>query len=293
VSDIFREVEEEVRRDRLERIWKEYGDYIVAAIAIAILAVAAYRLWNVYQAREAARASVRYISAQRLLESGQAQPAAREFAHLSQTAPKGYAKLSQMQEADALAASGNAAAALANYRKLIDSGDEMLSSIARIRAAWILVEGAPKSEVESMLGGLAAKTSPWHPVAGEILAYADYHAGDAKRALVEFRALAKDPKSPAGVRGRSNAMATFLAAGGEHDIGKPLYPELPGTLMAGPKIIPRGTTPSAPPAPNSQGALPANTNTAPANTAPTNSNTAPANSNTAPAQPAPKDQSHK
>jgi hypothetical protein len=288
LSDIFREVEEEVRRDRLEKIWKEYGDYIVAAIAIAILAVAAYRLWNVYQAREAARASVRYISAQRLLESGQAQPAAREFAHLSQTAPKGYAKLSQMQEADALAASGNAAAALANYRKLIDSGDEMLSSIARIRAAWILVEGAPKSEVESMLGGLAANTSPWHPVAGEILAYADYHAGDAKRALAEFQALAKDSKSPAGVRGRSNAMATFLAAGGEHDVGKPLYPELPGTLTAGPKIIPRGVTSPAPPAPSPQGAVPANTNTAPAH-----SNTTPANTNTSPAQPAPKDQSQK
>jgi hypothetical protein len=125
-------------------------------------------------------------------------------------------------------------------------------------------------------------------VAGEILAYADYHAGDAKRALAEFQALAKDPKSPAGVRGRSNAMATFLAAGGEHDIGKPLYPELPGTLTAGPKITPRGGTTSAPAAPSPQGTVPANTNTAPAS-----SNTTPANTNPSPAQPAPKDQSHK
>ena len=41
MSDIFREVEEDVRRERLEKIWKEYGDYIVAALALLILAGAA------------------------------------------------------------------------------------------------------------------------------------------------------------------------------------------------------------------------------------------------------------
>lgn len=253
-DEIFREVEEEVRRERLEKIWKEYGDYIVAAVSVLLLAIAGYRLWSVYQAREAMRASEQFIAAQQLLDSGQSQTAAQQFARLAQTAPGGYAKLSALQEADALAASGNTAAALNSYRKLIDSGDDMLSSIARVRTAWLTVDGAPKSQVESTLGGLADQASPWRPVAMEILAYADFHAGNTKQALSEFRALSKDSKASAGVRGRSEAMATFIEAGGAQNYGKPLYPELPGTLVPGVKGAVTGTHPAQQaPANNSQG----------------------------------------
>jgi hypothetical protein len=244
VSDIFREVEEEVRRERLERIWKEYGDYIVAAAALLILAAAGWRLWNVYQTREAARASDRFIAAQALQQAGQAHSAAEMFAKLSQTAPGGYATLSQLAEADALSASNNKAAALNIYRKLASSGDDILSAVARLRAAWILVDGAPKSDIEALVGPLATNDSPWRQVAREILAYADYRAGAAAQAQSEFQQLVKDPKTPAGVKGRSQAMATFLSAGGSKDFGQvpPMLPETP--------VVPKpsgGTTPAAAP----------------------------------------------
>jgi hypothetical protein len=235
LSDIFREVEEEVRRERLERIWKDYGDYIVAAVALIILAAAAFRLWTVYEARERAKASAAYIAAQQLLENGQSRPAAQDFARISQTAPGGYAKLSQIAAADALSASGDKAKALSMYRKLIDGGDDMLSNVARVRAAWILVEGAPKSEVESVLAGLAAPGSAWHSVTAEILAYADFRAGDRARALQEFQKLANGSQVPEGVRRRSEAMVTYLTAGGDRNVGKPLYPANPVSPATSPQ----------------------------------------------------------
>lgn len=237
MSDIFREVEEEVRRERLEKIWKEYGDYIVAAAALLILAAAGFRLWTYYESRERARASDQYLAAEQLMESGQARAAAQIFARLGQNAPGGYAKLSQLQGANALSVSGNTPEALAIYRKLASDNDELISAIARIRAAWFLVEGAPKTEVESLIAPLAGDASPWKPIAREILAYADYHAGAIKQARAEFQALAKDPKSPSGVRGRSQAMATFLGAGAGQDVGKvpmPQVPPLQASVQAGP-----------------------------------------------------------
>jgi hypothetical protein len=230
VSDIFREVEEEVRRERLEKLWKEYGDYIVAALALVILAAAGYRLWTYYESRERARASETYLAAQQLLENGQARAAAQEFARLSQTAPRGYARLAQLQAADALLASGKKGEALNLYRQVADAGDEMLSNVARIRAAWILVEVAPKTDVESMLGGLAGPSSPWRTAALEVLAYADLRAGDKTRALSEFQALRKNASAPEGVRRRSDAMATYIIAGGDRDFGKPLYPITPQSI---------------------------------------------------------------
>jgi hypothetical protein len=234
VSDIFREVEEEVRRERLEKIWKEYGDYIVAAAALVILAAAAFRLWTYYEARERARTSDRYLAAEQLFTSGQTRAAAQSFARLAKDAPKGYDKLSELQTANALADS-NKGEALAIYRKLVGDNDETISAIARLRAAWLLVDSAPKSDVESMLAPLSGSESPWHQVAREILAYADYHAGATKQAQTEFQHLADDPKAPSGVRGRSRAMATFIAAGGDRDVGKvpfPVAPQPPAPLKA-------------------------------------------------------------
>jgi hypothetical protein len=233
VSDIFREIEEEVRRERLEKIWKEYGDYIVAVAALLILAAAGFRLWTYYEARERARASDQYLAAEQLLESGQSRAAAQTFARLAQNGPGGYAKLSQLQSANALSASGNTSEALAIYRGFAADNDEMISAIARIRAAWILVDGAPKSDVEAMIGPLAGEASPWKPVTREILAYADYHAGAIKQALAEFEALAKDGKAPAGVKGRSRAMATFLSAGAGQNVGNVPMPQIPPSPVPG------------------------------------------------------------
>lgn len=245
MTDIFHEVEEEVRRERLEKIWKEYGDYIVAAAALLILAAAGFRLWTYYESRERARASDQYLAAEQLMESGQTRAAAQIFARLGQNAPGGYAKLSQLQGANALSVSGNTPEALSIYRKLASDSDGMISALARIRAAWILVEGAPKPEVESLIGPLAGDASPWKPVAREILAYADYHAGATKQARAEFEALAKDTKSPSGVRGRSRAMATFLAAGAGQDVGKVPMPEVSPSQAPGQASVPRGVMPNS------------------------------------------------
>jgi len=242
VSDIFREVEEEVRRERLEKIWKEYGDYIVAAAALLILAAAAFRLWTYYQARERARASDQYLVAEELLGSGQARAAAQAFARLAHNAPSGYAKLAQLESANALADQGNTAEALAIYRKFASDSDDIVSAVARLKAAWILTEGAPKSEVETLIGSLAADTSPWKQVAREILAYADYHAGNIKHAQTEFDALAKDTKAPNGVRGRSRALATFIAAGGDKNTGTVPMPQTPAMPAPGKPGTPPATT---------------------------------------------------
>jgi len=70
-----------------------------------------------------------------------------------------------------------------------------------------------------LLAPLVDASSPWHPMAREVEAYADYRAGATAQALKEFRNIANDHDSPAALRQRSDAMATFLAAGGDKDYG--------------------------------------------------------------------------
>jgi hypothetical protein len=219
VTDIFREIEEEVRREQYEKLWKKYRDHIIAAAALVVIGVAGYQLYRVYEQRETVKASVGYEAASQLLESNQPRAAEPEFAALARSAPSGYAKLAQLAQADALFAAGQHNAAIRLYEQIAGASDPYLGAVARLHAAWTIVDGAPKSEVESLLAPLNDPASAWHDLAQEVLAYADLRSGDAAQALKSYRQLGSDPNAPSSLQARAKAMVRFLEGGGAVDYG--------------------------------------------------------------------------
>jgi hypothetical protein len=225
VSDIFREVEEDVRRERIEKLWKVYGDYAIAAFAVLILAIAGWQFWKSYHGKEIMRASDAYSAAQLKASTGDPAGAAADFGKLAKEAPGGYATLSRLEQANALIGSGNTGDAITIYKEIEKDGDSSLSSIARLRHAWAIVDVAPKKEVTDLLAPLADPASDWQYSAREVLAYSDYHNGDAAGALAAFKKLADDTRAPENLRQRAQAMQGFLQSGGGRDIGAVPPPE--------------------------------------------------------------------
>jgi len=103
LSDIFREVEEDVRREKLEKFWKAYGEYIIALGALIILGIAGFELWQRYQASQRDKAAIAFASAQRITDPRRAADA---FADLSKTTPDGYRLLSRLEQANSMLAGG-------------------------------------------------------------------------------------------------------------------------------------------------------------------------------------------
>lgn len=227
MSDIFHEVEEEVRRERLERLWKQYGDYAIAAVAVIVIAVAGFKFWQRYEMQQRLNASSEFFAARQIAASGNGPAAATAFANLAKTAPKGYAAVSQLAEADALYGAGNRADALTLYKKMADQTSSPLAEVARIRAAWIMVDTAPRNELESWLAPVNVETNAWRFTAREILAYADYRIGALGRAESEFAELAAQKDVSQTIRGRARAMADFIKAGGDKDYGSVPKPAVP------------------------------------------------------------------
>ncbi|MBI3676730.1 MAG: tetratricopeptide repeat protein [Proteobacteria bacterium] len=227
MSDIFREVEEDVRRERLERIWKDYGDYIVAGIALVIIAGAGLQLWRYYHAREIARASDTYLEAEQMAANGQYEHAATAFGKLADDAPSGYAQIARLQHADALLANGDARNALQLYKEIAAGDNELLANTARIRAGWATVETSSRGELEDLLAPMTSAGSAWRHMAREILAYSDYRRGAVDDAQKEYKKLADDKDAPSALRDRARAMSIFIAAGGDHDYGTVPQPPKP------------------------------------------------------------------
>jgi hypothetical protein len=235
VSDIFHEVEEEVRRERYEQLWKEYGDYVIAAAAFLIIAVAGWQLWRYYEQRAQLRASVEYSAAMQLLQSGQAPAAAEAFGKLAGDAPGGYAKVSRLQEASALLAAGRTADAVKLYNEVASGSDEILANVARIRLAWATVDNTPRAQLQSQLAPLLDPGSSWNPMAREILAYADFRDGATAQAAAEYKKLAADKNAPAALHERAFAMANFIGAGAGRDYGTLPQPKIPQTTEKTPQ----------------------------------------------------------
>jgi hypothetical protein len=249
VSDIFHEIEEEVRRERYAQLWKRYGDYILAAAALIVVGVAAWQLWSRYQSNQRVDASNKYIVA---LETQDPAKAASAFAKLGQTAPDGYALLSRMQEANSLQAAGRTEQAAALYRKLMKESDPLFASVARLRLAWAQADTMSKKDMHALLDPLTGAGNSFRYMANELLAYADYRDGDVAAAQTEYEALAKEKDASDGIKERAHAMAAFLAAGGLRNVGRvpppPPKPAEPSTTAS--SSAPSSASASAPtPAP--------------------------------------------
>lgn len=225
MTDIFREVEEDVRRERIEQLWKKHGDYIIAGAALVIIAVAGFELWRVYEQKQLIKASDEYTAALQLSGAGQPAQAAELFAKLAADAPGGYRAVSRLQQADASMAAGNRADAIALYREISAGGDPYLAAIAKIHLGWALVDQSPRAEIETLLSPLPDSGNAWSPLAREIIAYADYRAGDLNSAAKQYQSIAADQNSPDRLRQRALLMAGFLKAGGDRSYGT--VPPLP------------------------------------------------------------------
>ena len=272
MSDIFHEVEEEVRRERFEKLWKEYGDYIIAGVALIIIAIAGYELWTRYQENQRIKASETLILAQQLADSGNFVKSTESFATLAKDAPGGYEEIARLSRAGLLVIQNKRNEALAIYKSVAAEDSGPLGGLATIRAAWIMSETASPGEVQSFLAPLLKpvdvasgtwpfathKTEPnaWGYAAREVLAYTDFHNGLTQKAQADFKALGDDKGAPEGMRARSNAMATFLKNGGLTNFGTvpaqptpPAAPAAPGAPHATAPAAPAAPAPAAPAAP--------------------------------------------
>jgi hypothetical protein len=231
VSDIFREVEEDVRRERFEKLWKAYGSYAIAALVLLFAGIGGWQFWQRHELQERQKFSDSFLAAQRISNP---QTAASTFADLARNAPKGYGMVARLSQAGAMFTSGQRAGAIDLYKQIAKDDSGPIGSVARLRAAWALAESASRTELTGLLKPLDQPGNAWRPNAREVLAYADYRAMDTKSALAKYNELALAPESPNGLRARARAMADFLKNGGAVSYGTVPADAVPAVQGPGP-----------------------------------------------------------
>jgi hypothetical protein len=213
-TQFIREIDEDLRRDRLMKLWEQYGIYAIAAAFLIVAATAGWRGWEWYQTREGLKAGSRFEAALVLAEAGKHAEAEQEFAAIAKDANWGYRLLARMRLA-AETGARDAAAGAAAYDAIIADGsiDTAIRDVARLRAAFLLVDTAQAAEIASRVEPLMTATSPFRFSARETLALARYRAGEREAARAMFAQLATDPETPPALRTRAEVMQTLASVG--------------------------------------------------------------------------------
>ena len=172
MSELFNEVDEEVRRDQLKKLWDQYSIYIVAGALLIIAAVGGWRGYQYLEAKKAAEAGAAFDKAIELAEQNKHAEAETAFTELAAKAPSGYRVLARLRVAAEAASRDPQAAAklyddiaadrsvgapeqdLARVRAAVASLARQADSASSSRAVWRKVDpgAAAVSSRASMLG---------------------------------------------------------------------------------------------------------------------------------------------
>jgi len=211
-GDLFREVEQEMRKERAQAFWDRFGMWIIAGALGVILGVSGFKGWQYYTAQKAAAAGSRFEGALVLQQDGKTEEARKVLAALAKDGPRGYQSLALFRLAGELAKSGKTAEAVTAYDKLADAkdGDESLVSFAKVRAAMLRVDEASWDEMHKRLEKLTSGETAWRHSARELLGLAAYKNGKRAEAEKIYQEILVDSGAANGLRQRAQVMLSLL-----------------------------------------------------------------------------------
>lgn len=216
MADIFHEVDEEVRRERLRKLWDRYSIYIIALGVLIVAGIGAWRGHEWYIAKQAAEAGTKFEAAVTLVEQGKHAEAETAFAKIAGEAPAGYRLLARLRAAAALVPAKPEEAAKAYDALAADtSASATIRGLAAVRAAFLRVDNASFADMQQKIGALAEPGQPFRHTARELLALSAWRNQDLTAARKYIDMITTDAEAPPNMRTRAEILSALIAAGGK------------------------------------------------------------------------------
>lgn len=220
MSDIFREVDEDLRRDQFVKFWKRYGGIVVGAAVLVVAATAGNVGWKHWRtARMEERTAVLSQALSKLRpETEGAQPDTKAAAEaLSQAAGKlggGHAVLARLYEAGLRARNGETDQAIALYEQVAGSADaeQSLRELATLLSVQQQVDTGDAKALRVRLEPLLKTGNAWRASASETAGLLAVRVGDKAEAARLFKEASEDAGAPQALRARATELAALYAA---------------------------------------------------------------------------------
>ncbi len=215
MSDVFREVEEDLRQEQLKRLAKRYGPYVAIVIVLVIAVVGGYSIYQNWQQDAREEAGATFASALAEAREGDATAALVALDEEAGSGAGGFRILAAFAAAEIRSENEDPQGAIEGWRALAKDGSagQPLQDVARLLAVMhAMNDGEPLPALEGELSPLADSDRPLSYLARELTALIVLEQGDEARAKEILSALGEDPESPIGLRGRVNQLLDSLGS---------------------------------------------------------------------------------
>ena len=244
MTDLFEEVEEQLRSDRYRKLVVRVLPVVLGLAAVVLVAFLGLWGWRAYQDRSAAKASEQYQQAIEAFSEGREAQAVQLWTEASKSPSKAYKSLALMQLGGMRMRDNQPAQAVTFFDQAADAApDTLIADAARLKSAFALLDTAPLKDVEARLTPLTEEGRPYRVQAREALAFARLMAGDSAGARGDFLVISNSLDAPEGARVRAKAAMDLIDSGSAKAIPgavkaaaalPPSLPTPPG-LIAGPQ----------------------------------------------------------
>jgi hypothetical protein len=210
-DNIFREVDEDLRREQMAALMDKYGVYLLIGAAVIISVVGGYNAYSWWATKRAAENGAAYYQATLLVDEKKTPEALEAFSKFAGRTSGGYRTLAELDVAAIHAQAGRKADAVTAYDRVAQSGaDAMLRDYARIQAATLRLDDADRAEMVKRLEGLNTDTNAWRYSARELLGLAAFRSGNTGESEKIFSQILGDAGAPAEIRRRAEALLALL-----------------------------------------------------------------------------------
>ncbi len=213
-DSLLREVQEELRREQMQKIWQRYNGLILGAAALIVLAVAGYKFLETRRITAAETGGAEFTAAESLSDQKKKEEAAKAFQTIAESGPAGYAALAKLQLAGAQVKDGKTADAVATYDSLAKQpgADDLLKNFAQLQAASLRMADADYQEIQNRLTPLIGENAAYDKSARELLGIAAFKAKKFDEARKYLEPLLLDPNASDALQERVKVIMSGIAA---------------------------------------------------------------------------------
>jgi len=207
---LLREIDDELRHEQAQKLWKAYGNYVIGVAIAVVIGVASYQGWQAYDRSVRMESTDQLITAATLAENGDAQTAMESLSKLENAKIGDIEVLVRLRHANLLAKNGepqkaaDAYDAIANDSGISTSFRDLATILSSVELLDISKDNA--QTVIDRLQPLASPNSNWRHSARETIAVAAISLGKMDMAREQLQAISLDPQAPGGVRSRSQEL---------------------------------------------------------------------------------------
>jgi len=139
-DSFMREVEDELRSDKVSDFWKKYKYLVIGGAIAIVVGTAGYRFWDSYSQKVAGVSGDQFLSAIELSNDGKHDEAIAQLEILGKEGVGEYPALAQIRLAAEYAKKGETEKAIEAFYKIAnDTGfNETLRNVARLRSGLLL-----------------------------------------------------------------------------------------------------------------------------------------------------------